>query len=156
MIKINVQSEEILKLNQAVVDAVNKIRSRSYTARHPELGRMVNCPVCQTRHYSSKVCEQRYSVELPKGLGSSFRKKRIKPHHNKYDLQLIEKTRELFKFHEPYFSDPVDTMKEARKEARRELIRKRKKLTRFKRQQQQVARKINFGLLPAGTRVTNA
>lgn len=35
---------------QAAVDAVSDIRSRSYSGRHPELGKMIKCQICGRRH----------------------------------------------------------------------------------------------------------
>ena len=77
---------------------------------------------------------------------------RWNPHLNKRNLQLVQMTQELFPNYESYFSDPMEAMRAARTEAGRILKKKEKKKARIKRRQQQVARKINFGLLPAGSR----
>lgn len=46
---------------EAAVSAFNTERSaKSFSGRHPELGRMVNCPVCDKRHRSAHVCLPRY------------------------------------------------------------------------------------------------
>ena len=93
MIHINVQSKEILLLNRAVANAVNQIRQRSFAGRHSELGKMINCWVCKTRHRSSIKCEATYSStvsETRKGtLGAAmFAKKRHNPHgKGKKDLK---------------------------------------------------------------------
>src|SRR2546423_938656 len=50
-----------------------EIRGRSFSGRHPELGRMIKCQVCRSRHRSSTQCEQkfatgRYDLRDPKPL----------------------------------------------------------------------------------------
>ena len=152
MIKINMLSDDIRAINKAIADAVNTIRSRSYSERHPELGKMINCPVCSTRHYSSKVCEAKYAAEAAETVrgvygAAAFSKKRFHPHPNKRGLLLIEKTRELYPQHEPYFAKPEDAMKEARKEASRILTAERKQKSKTKRDQAKKSRKVNRGLI---------
>ena len=62
MIRISVQSQDILAINKAIADAVNTLRAKSYAGRNPSLGRMIKCAVCGNRHYSSKACEPRYAT----------------------------------------------------------------------------------------------
>jgi hypothetical protein len=49
---------------QVAADAVEKslgvIRGRSFTVRHPELGKMIKCQVCTRRHRDSIKCEQKF------------------------------------------------------------------------------------------------
>lgn len=47
----------------AALEALVSISGRSFSARHPELGRMVKCQVCNRRHRDSIKCEQKF-VEL--------------------------------------------------------------------------------------------
>jgi hypothetical protein len=47
----------------ASVLALEEIKRRSFSGRHPELGKMIKCQVCQKRHRSSVKCEQKF-VEL--------------------------------------------------------------------------------------------
>jgi len=58
---------ELKPVSQEVVDAVNAaledISSRSFSGRHPELGKMIKCQVCRLRHRESVKCQQRF-VEL--------------------------------------------------------------------------------------------
>jgi len=44
----------------AATKALEDIRSRSFSARHPELGKMVNCQVCGLRHRAIQKCEQKF------------------------------------------------------------------------------------------------
>jgi hypothetical protein len=137
----------------ASVLALEEIKRRSFSGRHPELGKMVNCQVCRTRHRSSIKCEQKF-VELwveedletgekttvyavaaqPKGTevphqisaqqptlkqivgAAAFKGKRLNPHLNWRNLQLIEQVRALL----PDEYDEND-LKKARTKARRIL-----------------------------------
>ena len=47
----------------ASVLALEEIKRRSFSGRHPELGKMIKCQVCQKRHRDSIKCEQKF-VEL--------------------------------------------------------------------------------------------
>lgn len=87
-------------------DAISNFRKtfseRSFSQRHPELGKMINCHVCGTRHRSAQVCEQKFVVGPvnPKrryGRGSN---KRINPHWSRKDLMVVDLTRQLL----PYYS----------------------------------------------------
>jgi hypothetical protein len=58
---------------KAASDALDAIKSRSYSGRHPELGKMINCQYCGMRHRQNDVlrkCEQKFVTELapPEGL----------------------------------------------------------------------------------------
>lgn len=61
------QEFEVPVVSQEVKDLAAKtlleIRNRSFSGRNPELGKMIKCPVCQTRHRAAKKCEQKF-VEL--------------------------------------------------------------------------------------------
>jgi hypothetical protein len=102
--------------------ALAAIRLRSYSERHPELGKMIKCQVCRSRHRSSQKCEQKFKqlwidedvetgefsiqyaiVPLPGQNGTPksivgaayFAKKRKNPHPSKRKLQFIELVRKL-------------------------------------------------------------
>jgi hypothetical protein len=47
---------------QAALDALKEIRARSFSGRHPELGRMINCQVCDRRHRESEHHEQKFTT----------------------------------------------------------------------------------------------
>jgi hypothetical protein len=47
----------------AALKALEDLKNRSFSARHPELGRMIKCQVCGLRHRDSIKCEQKF-VEL--------------------------------------------------------------------------------------------
>jgi hypothetical protein len=63
----NNEELELKPPSQEAVDAVNAaledISGRSFSARHPELGKMINCKICTRRHRASIKCKQTF-VEL--------------------------------------------------------------------------------------------
>lgn len=58
--KIMPDPVEKAKLEAAVLVFNTDRAGKSYSGRHPELGRMVNCFVCDKRHRSAHVCLPRY------------------------------------------------------------------------------------------------
>jgi hypothetical protein len=55
-------SEELAK---AIAATTKTIEGRSFSERHPELGKMVNCRVCGTRHRANeKKCEQVFTYRV--------------------------------------------------------------------------------------------
>jgi hypothetical protein len=49
-------------ISQEEIDAVlTEIKGRSFSGRHPELGKMKKCFVCSLRHRESKKCEQKFT-----------------------------------------------------------------------------------------------
>lgn len=135
--------------NDALKAAVNAYRkrfeARSYSERHPELGRMLKCQICLTRHRSSKVCSQKFAVgthdtapECEKKLlvasqttikgvwgALGFAKKRRNVHHSHRMLRLVQITQDLFpKYYPDQIADPAEAMKAARGEAQHVLRRR--------------------------------
>jgi hypothetical protein len=87
---------------QAIAKFQETFKERTFSQRHPELGKMINCHVCGMRHRSAQVCEQKFAVGPvnPKrryGMGSN---KRINPHWNRKRLMIVDLTRQLL----PYYS----------------------------------------------------
>lgn len=172
MIRINLLSA----MNRNVAAALAAIRARSFSGRNPQLGPMINCPVCKLRHRKTNVvkgvvvkCEAKYAphrfvegdkiVEgepqmaaqntLKGVFGAAFvAKKRFHPHPSKKKLQLVQRTQELYPQNSPYITDPVECMKESRKQAARQLKDERNGIhrpqvstkTRNRRQDKQTAR----------------
>lgn len=84
--------------------ALAEIRDRSFSGRHPELGRMVNCQFCGLRHRENeRRCEQVFTTVVSRGpdekivlerrapqtrkgvLGAAmFAKKRHRSHSNRW------------------------------------------------------------------------
>ena len=124
----NIQDAEVFDF-KATVEAIlaadaalAAIRLRSFSERHPELGKMINCAVCRSRHRSSQKCEQKFKqlwidedvetgefsiqyaiVPLPGQNGTPksivgaayFAKKRKNPHPSRRKLQFIALVRKL-------------------------------------------------------------
>lgn len=141
------------------------VSEKSFSGRHPELGKMVNCAICGLRHRSSKICQQRHVVDLKilpylmeltpfQRHGRASFKKRINPHYSKKRLQLLQLTRDLFLLHKGQWpstktkSAELVAMQMARREAR-ELLEDRNGLRRAKLQNaQHRSRRVNNGLIP--------
>jgi hypothetical protein len=135
-------------LDKAISDFKESQESKSFSQRHPELGKMINCAVCGLRHRDRVVCNQRFALyedgteRVNEHVGNSiFNKKRFHPHPNKRNLQLIERTR--YNFDDYLHLDSVNGMKAARAQAGRELRLERKEASNKKRNQQKISRRIN-------------
>jgi hypothetical protein len=168
MIKINLLSTEKQQLNKAVAEALEAIRSRSYSARHPELGKMIKCAVCQRRHRESLKCQLTYATRywtddtspmmasqttIRGVMGAAhFARKRFHPHPNKRGLALVVRTQELFPQEEPFWDKPEEAMKRARTLALRQLKAERRAARKIKVRQQDISRRINAGLAKKGAR----
>lgn len=149
-IDINTLSAPAPKISSEALKAIAEFEAaqeeKTFSQRHPELGKMFNCRVCGTRHRPPH-CEQRFAKvrighkELQKlakkhhllipdqirqtepmepkrryGMGSN---KRINPHWANKRLQLVQLTRDLIS----YF-DGEDAVKKARSRAMN-LLRKK-------------------------------
>jgi hypothetical protein len=153
-----VNEQENQQLQEAVDKATKALRSRSYSGRHPELGKMIKCAACGRRHYDFKICEITYAKDAdgneivnPWGARSNIRG-RFHPHPSKRKLQLVQRTQKVFYEYQPYFKDAHDCMVEARTEAGRQLKAERKAESKRIRHQQKHSRRINLGLAAPGTR----
>lgn len=157
MIQINLLTDQEISRLQAVARFHRLFRLRSYSERHPELGKMVRCH-CGRRHYEaeSKLCPQPvYSVVAKLGKfwrPHALKGKRLLPHHSAKMLQLVQRTQDKFPEFQPFFSDAKEAMKEARTEVQRELKKERKAEAKRLRKQHRLARRINFGLARPGSR----
>ena len=161
---------EKFDVKEAVAKALEAIRKKSFAERHPELGKMLNCPVCSRRHRGA-ICAPKYaqgrvgsmtegidliaSQKTARGVmgASRFAKKRFHPHPSKRKLQLVQRTQEMYFLNEPYFTDAQACMEESRDMAQRQLKKERNRKERRTQKIQQLSRRINAGLIPGGTRV---
>jgi hypothetical protein len=162
MIRINLLDQRPPALKKAMAAAEKAIRSRSFADRNPQLGKMINCPVCDRRHRGS-ICTPQYATvtyELTNGeeetvelFASPTKKKPQKlVHPSKYKLQLVQLTQRLFPLHAPYLTDPVECMKASRNDAYRIIIKGIKLASKLYRGQRRVANQINQGLATPVTR----
>lgn len=164
-------------LSEAIAEFNEEHYNKSFSGRHPELGKMINCQICSLRHRSSEVCVEKFAVGThdprPEGekielrnenahpggptrndvFGNQWKGKRKTPHHNARKLRLLEVTREIFhEDFEPFFTDHVASMKSARAIAMGTLRKQRKEASSILRHQQDVSRRINRGLLVGSAR----
>jgi len=140
-----------------VSGAIAKLRAeiadRSFSGRHPELGKMVKCQICHLRHRSSIVCKERVLIptaQTRKGVygAAQFQKKRLKPHHSHQLLQLVQLTQELFpSFYPDRIQDPQKAMYAARGQAMKQIDRKNRARRAVKKQIEHQSRQINRGLI---------
>jgi len=125
----------------AAVIALEEIRNRSFSGRHPELGKMLNCPVCDLRHRDSIKCQQKFvelfiEEDIETGektttyatagktrfgvVGAkAFKGRRLKPHLSKRKLQFVELVRSMLPME--YTEEELEL---AKKRATRILIKK--------------------------------
>jgi hypothetical protein len=118
-------------------------KEKSFSGRHPELGKMVKCQICSRRHRSSLICLQTFvkdenEVELvAKGHGHD--KGRMIRHWNKRSLELVDLTRRLI----PLYAE--GEFKKARSKALNILRKKWHARSNSIQAQQKLSRKINRG-----------
>ncbi len=133
------------EVEKAIVDFRENQKEKSFSSRHPELGKMVKCQVCSRRHRTFEICLQTFAkdkneIELvAKGYGHG--KGRRTRHWNKRSLELVDLTRRLILF----YSNGQDDFKKARSRALN-LLRKKwhARSVRIQRQQK-LSRRINRG-----------
>lgn len=161
----------------AVDEALANIASKSFSGRHPELGKMMKCQVCGLRHRDSKKCVQVFTTkwfeeDLETGIvepilataisqdqkptkrqvagATAFKAKRLKSRLSPKNLQLVERTQQIF--HQLGFKEDVAPvvfqayLKVARNVAEFQLKVERLKAAKKYRKQQDRSRRINRGL----------
>ena len=145
------EEQKSFDVKEAVEKALTAIQLRSFAGRHPELGKMVKCQVCNKRH-REPVCKSIYAMNaegqprIVEGVGRApFTKKRFHPHPNKRGLQLVQRTQQLFEENHPYISDPQDCMEYSRMQAGRELKKEWEEERKKKRKTQKESRRANRG-----------
>jgi hypothetical protein len=153
-------------VKRLVADAVKKFREehaeKSFSQRHPELGKMLNCQFCSRRHRSSIDCQQVFTTVVNRGPSErtviareaprtrrgvngaqAFAKKRLLPHHSHRLLELVQLTQNLFPKYFPRIAEPEKATKAARGEAQAILSRKSRLHRRIVQTQQDESRKAN-------------
>jgi hypothetical protein len=153
--------------------AIADMKSRSFSARNPELGKMFSCPVCDSRHRKNLKCGQKFkqmwvdedietgkleiqyaTVPLPgqnatpKSIVGAqyFAKKRKSPRPNHTGLQVVELTRKIFaRINPERFPEEAGRMLEAKRIAVNTVRNKREAAAKKKRRQQRESRRTNRG-----------
>jgi hypothetical protein len=136
---------ERTEIQNAIDRFREKYHNKSFSGRHPELGRMINCPICDRRHRTSEICLQRFAkteegVELV-ARGHGHGKGRINRHWNKRSLELVDLTRKLIIF----YPNGNEDVKKARSAAMNALRKKWHARSQQIQHQQKLSRKINRG-----------
>jgi hypothetical protein len=133
------------EIAKAIFDIREKQREKSFSERHPELGKMVNCQICDRRHRTSEICLQRFAKteegieRVAKGHGHG--KGRINRHWNKRSLELVDLTRRLIIF----YPNGNEDVKKASSAAMNILRKKWHARSQRIQMQQKLSRRINRG-----------
>jgi hypothetical protein len=53
---------------EQLADALKEVAGRSFSGRHPELGKMLNCKVCGRRHRESEMVKKRIAIQTERGV----------------------------------------------------------------------------------------
>lgn len=148
-------------LQKIIDDYRESVKHRSFSGRNPELGKMIKCQVCLSRHRSSIICRQKFAVELkpPKNkeeltikqvVGAApFKKKRKNPHHSHKQLELLQRVIETFDDYNGVWPSTETKSREqvamevARRDARKQLKKKRQAKKNKKLAMQYESRRIN-------------
>jgi hypothetical protein len=162
-------------LDKSISEFKASQEAKSFSGRHPELGKMINCHICSRRHRSVQVCQQVFATSTREGeplqgelvppdgmttltkyqvVGRApYKSKRVNPHYSKKRLQLVQRTQQLFPDHFGVWpsteekSAEMVAMQMARRQAREELEAKRGKKRAKLQTAQHNSRRINRGLI---------
>lgn len=128
------EQEAFDELSQLAQFFFDSRKDKSFSERHPELGKMINCPVCGERHRSAHVCVPTYakgkngedrlcSQHTNKGIyGAAAYRGRILKHRNAWGLKVLERATMLFrKDYAPFYKDEDAAGKMALSRALNEL-----------------------------------
>jgi hypothetical protein len=126
---VGIKTEKLEDIHPKVAAALAEVKARKralpFSGRNPDLGPMIKCQVCGTRHRrNERKCEQNIvtpTAQTRKGIlgAAQFAKKRIHPHPNQRKLQYVDLVRRLLP--EEY---TAEDMKAARSVATRIMIEK--------------------------------
>lgn len=159
--------------------ALGDIKHRSFSGRHPELGKMIKCQVCNRRHRQPQCTAEYKQLWMDEDVetgertivyatvplhnqkptikavfgAKQFKGKRKSQRPSQKGLQLVELTRALYPSLDGAFDTDEDQMKAARAIAEQVLLMRKKAAAKRIRIQQDVSRRINRGLLRSGTQV---
>lgn len=135
------------EVSPALKESIAKFREdqklKSFSGRHPELGKMIKCQICRTRHRSSQVCVQVFTKDKDKvervAQGPGHTRARINNHWSKKRLQLIDLTRQIIKT----LPNGEADFKKARSMALNILRKEWHEESNKKQRQQKLSRRIN-------------
>jgi hypothetical protein len=152
------------ELAEAVEKFQKQFAERSFSQRHEDLGKMIDCRLCGRRHREgdplaklSRAHGDQTKKEMPPSRAALTKKQRIKPHRHPKVHEFARLAEQIFTQDiAPYFQpDPEHPDNLIRRAQRRAAIILRKRwiaaLVPHK-YMQDISRRINRGLLPGGSR----
>ena len=136
-------------LTKAVAAFEEDRRNASFSKRNPDLGKMINCPLCGMRHRvhdpvmlnSTAHGEQVFGDVKYPSRTAVFAKKRLHSHLNKKQLVFVQRVRDLL----PYYG--VEKLAKVKRKVKEALAREAQVLQPRARNQQKLSRRINWGLV---------
>lgn len=84
---------------EAIARFRERQKEKSFSERHPELGKMIKCQICKCRHRTAEICLQQFAKDeneverIAPGPGKGHG--RILPHWSKKRLQVVDLTRQI-------------------------------------------------------------
>ena len=150
------------ELTEAVEKFHEAFAGRTFSQRHEELGKMINCPRCGLRHRagdplikeSTAHGEQKKAVfDQPSGA-AYFSKQRINQRHNSRVHEFAQLAEKIYNEEiAPYFHAEGDILIRRAQRQAAAILRKRWVASlALRKHMQSVSRRINWGLLPGGSR----
>lgn len=154
------------ELETAVTRFKKAFAERSFSQRHEDLGKMINCRVCGRRHRQADpvaLLSRAHGKQAFRDLPSRsvmFAKKRFNPHHNDKVRQFVRLTREIYMNDiAPYFQPdpehPDNLICRAQRRAARIMRRQWIAERLARKHMQDHSRRINAGLEIPGSRYSH-
>lgn len=130
------------QVNELAEEFLNNRAKLPFSERKPELGKMINCPVCNLRHRSAKICTPVYATSRTKTVvddkgetvpapmladqttrkgvyGAAAFRGRIKKHRNRWGLLVLERATKIYNkemsFYPSIIVDAPDATEEEKK-----------------------------------------
>lgn len=150
------------KLAEAVKKFNEQFAERSFGQRHEELGKMINCRLCGRRHRagdplikeSTSHGPQPFADRVMPSRAVYFAKRHINQRHNSKVHEFAQLAEKIYNEDiAPYFTAEGDKLIRRAQRRAALILRKRWIAARvIKKHIQSISRRINFGLLPGGSR----
>lgn len=152
----------IPELAEAVRKFNEQFAERSFSQRHEELGKMINCRLCGRRHRAGDPIalasrahgEQKFADREYPSRAVYFAKQRINQRHNSKVHEFAQLAEKIYNQDiAPYFHAEGDQLIRRAQRRAALILRKRWIAARvIKKHMQSISRRINLGLLPGGSR----
>lgn len=155
------------ELTKAIEKFKEQFAERTYSQRHEELGKMINCHLCNRRHreadplaLSSHAHRSDATFRDLPSRHVLFAKRRFNPHRNAKILQFVRLTEKILKEEiEPFFrpdpEHPDNLIRRAQRRAAKVMRRTWIKERLVQKHMQDHSRRINAGLEVPGSRYSH-